>query len=155
MALISPTVGFHFSCISEVSVRFQGSRWPFLASLWTPPRCWGGCGTWRLESVWQLIGHVHQRCQTEPEEGSESLRAAESPCRDTCRVYGFVCVCVSQVLFSEKLISVIRATHFIYLLAGENAPLNLKSCSRYHCLNVCGERIDWCCSAAGRLNTVW
>lgn len=42
VALISPTIGFNSSCISEVSVRFQGCQWPFLASLWTPHCCWGG-----------------------------------------------------------------------------------------------------------------
>lgn len=137
MAFTSPTLQFNFCCIADVSVRFQGCEWPFLASSWTQHcYCWGGCRTWRLESVWQLICHVHQHHRIEGAEESESLPvtadlpAAIQSVSTVLSAFVWVRFCCQKGLF--------LSTHFVYLLTRGNVCLNFK------CLD--DERFDWCVS---------
>lgn len=110
LVFTSPSVAFNVSYISEVSVRCQGCQWPFLAGLWTPHCCWGGSRTRRLRSAWQLIGHVHQRCQIEPEEGSECLLPTDNP-GGMQRVYPIFLCCIKKFIL-------------FYVIFGWNCVLN-------------------------------
>lgn len=130
VALTSPTIGFNFSRSCEVSVRFQGCRWPFLAGLWTRLCCrgvWGGVQDVKIGE--RLTAHRSRPPSPVKLSRRKPLNLPTSrwlPCRDTQRVCGFVCVCVCLPGFHKgSFLSFICTTHFIHLIAGENVPLNL------------------------------
>lgn len=116
-----------------MSLGFQGCQCPFLARLWT-----GGRRTRRLQSIWQLIGHIHQHYQIEPEDGCECLPPTDRP---VGMHFMSTALCLCESSFA------IRKAHFLHLH-------NLKSRPGCICFSVCSERFSWWWRAVGLLNSV-